>query len=250
MIQDNSTLSQKIDFTRSGVARYIQLSTLFRRKIETSEWAVGCQIPTVEDLSAEYGVARATIRQAIGLLESEGLVSRYRARGTFVNELAKTPIWCEIETDWNGLLANRDGVTIEILREIETIPLPAMEFPIGEPTSQYRYLRRRHSRDGHAYLVADLYIDEKLIGKIDPAELAENTAMRLVGKIPNFKIADARQLMTVGSADMEVATLLDIELNSPVVYVDRFVVDRRGRLALISKGIYRGDIIKLDFKLK
>jgi GntR family transcriptional regulator len=61
------------NLSRSAIARYIQLATLFRRRIETGYWSVGEQIPTVEELATEYGVARATIRQAMGLLEDEGL---------------------------------------------------------------------------------------------------------------------------------------------------------------------------------
>lgn len=70
------------DLGRSAVPRYLQLATLFRRRIETGDWALHAQIPTVEEQSAECGVARATIRQSLGLLASEGLISRYRARLT------------------------------------------------------------------------------------------------------------------------------------------------------------------------
>lgn len=37
-------------FERSSVARYIQLASLFRKKIESGEWELGAQIPTVEML--------------------------------------------------------------------------------------------------------------------------------------------------------------------------------------------------------
>ncbi|HTI67715.1 MAG TPA: GntR family transcriptional regulator, partial [Caulobacteraceae bacterium] len=64
----------RADLTRSAVSRYIQLATLFRRRIESGQWPVGGQIPTVDDLAADCGVARATIRQALGTLEAEGFV--------------------------------------------------------------------------------------------------------------------------------------------------------------------------------
>ena len=59
-------LSRKppVDFDQSAVSRYLQLATLFRRRVETGEWAVDSQIPTVDELSEECGVARLTIRQA------------------------------------------------------------------------------------------------------------------------------------------------------------------------------------------
>jgi GntR family transcriptional regulator len=57
------------DLTRSAVSRYIQLATLFRGRITSGAWPVGARIPTVDDLAAECGVARATIRQALDGLE-------------------------------------------------------------------------------------------------------------------------------------------------------------------------------------
>ena len=73
-----------VDLSRSAVSRYIQLASLFRRRIQAGQWQVGAQIPTVEELAAECGVARATIRQALDILQIEGLIERYRAKGTFV----------------------------------------------------------------------------------------------------------------------------------------------------------------------
>ena len=74
-----------INLDQSAVSRYLQLATLFRRRVETGEWAVGSQIPTVDELAEECGVARLTIRQALDQLESDGIIQRFRAKGTFVH---------------------------------------------------------------------------------------------------------------------------------------------------------------------
>ena len=34
-----------VDLDRSAVSRYIQLASLFRRRIETGDWAIGQQTP-------------------------------------------------------------------------------------------------------------------------------------------------------------------------------------------------------------
>ena len=46
-----------LEFSQGGISRYSQLGTLFRRKVETGEWPLGEQIPTVDRLAEEYGVA-------------------------------------------------------------------------------------------------------------------------------------------------------------------------------------------------
>ncbi|MBX2885336.1 MAG: GntR family transcriptional regulator, partial [Granulosicoccus sp.] len=69
-----SAISAALD--KSAIARYIQLASVFRNRIRNGDWKVGEQIPTVTQLSAEYGVAGMTIRQALDILQSEGLIER------------------------------------------------------------------------------------------------------------------------------------------------------------------------------
>jgi len=243
-------MKSTVDFSRSAVARYIQLASLFRRRIQTGQWQVGRQVPTVEDLAEECGVARATIRQALGLLEADGLIERYRAKGTFVRQRSQDQIWCEVATDWSGLLLSREGATIELLSDQRGKRPPQVPHPIGELAKSYRHLRRRHSRHGVPFLLADLYIDERLARRIPTKVLESKTALRLVADIPGLKIKDARQTLTIGTADVETADALNIPLNGPTACVSRSVVDRAGCLVFIGEGIYRGDQVRIDMKLK
>src|SRR3954464_564115 len=116
-MSSRTTSPAKPDLSRSNVARYVQLATLFRRNIESGHWPAGDQIPTVDELAAQHGVARATIRQALGILESDALISRFRAKGTFVNAQERQHLWLDMTTDWRGLLNAREGAVIEVLEE-------------------------------------------------------------------------------------------------------------------------------------
>jgi GntR family transcriptional regulator len=239
-----------VDLSRSAVSRYIQLATLFRRRIDQGAWKLGQQIPTVDELSAECGVARATIRQALDQLEAEGLIERFRAKGTFVRAApAANRLWCEVETDWNGLLRSREGAEIETLADTPAIETPP-HAEIGRPAARYRHIRRRHWRDGAPFLLADVYLDEKLSPKVTEEDLRTKTALKLVAGIPGVRIADARQTLTIGTADVETAAALRIPLNAPVALVRRAAVDHRGVLLLVADGIYRGDMVRIDIKLR
>lgn len=242
--------SKPLDFRRNGVARYNQLATLFRRRIEAGQWPVGAQIPTVDDLALECGVARATIRQALDMLEDEQLIERYRARGTFVRKRPTEDLWCEVGTDWSGLLRPSYSATIEILRDEAERELHPFEGQIGELAPAYRQIRRRHWRHGQPFLLADLHIDESLRDRISAHDLETKTALRLISEVPGVEIADARQTLTVGTADLETAAALTIPLDAPVAFVHRQAVDQRGVLILSAKGIYRGDVVRFDVKLK
>lgn len=240
----------KADLARSAMPRYLQLAGLFRRRIETGEWALGEQIPTVEELAVECGVARHTVRQALGLLESDRLISRYRAKGTFVDRRPQDLLWLEVETDWDGLLTRREDVRIEIVSDHPHENPPFVPHPVGSLADSYRHLRRRHWRDQAPFLLADVYIDEEIVAKMDEEDFSELTALRLVTNVEGVEIADARQTLTIGTADVETAELMKLPLNAPIANVYRSAIDSEGHIILISNGIYRGDIVRVDTQLK
>jgi GntR family transcriptional regulator len=239
-----------VDLDRSAVSRYLQLAGLFRRRIEAGDWQIGRQIPTVDELTAECGVARATVRKALDMLEDEGLIERYRAKGTFVRQRPKQQLWCEVATDWTGLLAARDEAVIEVLGDERGFQPPNVPHPVGTMAPSYRRLTRRHARHGVPFLLAHLYIDERLSKRISKKDLQSKTALKLLADIPGLKIKDARQTLTIGSADVETSEFLDMPLNAPIGVVYRSVVDRSGCLVFIGEGLYRGDMIRVDMKLK
>ncbi len=245
----DASVDSRIDLTRSSVARYIQLATLFRRRIELGQWAAGAQIPTVDDLSVQCGVARATIRQALGLLEAEGLITRHRAKGTFVSHQVREHLWLEMTTDWRGLMNAREGASIEVLESATVHALPQRLHDVGTPAPAYRRLRRRHSRDGQAFLVADVFVEAEFHRLIPPEAFTTTTAMRLTTFLPGG-VGRVQQTITVGTADLEAASLLDVPLNAAVCLVDRSVADEHDRLVLLSKGTYRGDLVRMDVRLK
>lgn len=238
------------DLTLSAVPRYVQLASLFRGRIGTGTWPVGAQIPTVDDLVEECGVARATIRQALGVLETDGLIKRYRAKGTFVEKSPAEQIWCEVQTDWSGLLLSREGAKIEVLSDTAKVAPPEMQIDYGQLAPAYRHLRRRHSRDGQPYMIADVYVDERIRKLIPAAAYRNETALKLIANRPGIEIVDARQTLTIGSADVETARQLGVALNLPVAFVNRVAVDDKGQVVLIARGIYRGDVVHLDMRLK
>jgi GntR family transcriptional regulator len=239
-----------IDLDRSAVARYIQLASLFRRRIEAGDWAIGQQTPTVDDLTAECGVARATVRKALDMLEAEGLIERYRAKGTFVRHRPRQQLWCEVATDWSGLLAAREDAIIEVLSDEHGTQPTHVPHRIGSLAPSYRRVTRRHAQHGVPFLLARLNIDERLSKRVSKKDLQSKTALKLMADIPGLKIKDARQTLTIGTADVETSERLDVPLNAPIGIVHRSVADRSGCLVFIGEGLYRGDMIRIDMKLK
>ncbi len=63
---------------------YQQLVDKIRAAVKTGALAPDQQLPTVQEVSAELGIARGTIKRAYDELERHGLVEKVQGRGTFV----------------------------------------------------------------------------------------------------------------------------------------------------------------------
>ncbi|BBX01717.1 GntR family transcriptional regulator [Mycolicibacterium moriokaense] len=66
--------------------RYIAIAALLRDHIATEQLGPHTLLPSERELAERHGVSRMTARQALSLLESEGVVYRKPPRGTFVAE--------------------------------------------------------------------------------------------------------------------------------------------------------------------
>lgn len=64
-----------------------QLADLLRKRITSGDLAPGASLPSELRLAQEYGLSRTSVRQAISLLRSEGLVIVQPPRGTFVRSM-------------------------------------------------------------------------------------------------------------------------------------------------------------------
>ncbi len=69
---------------RDPTPLYEQLASILRARISSGE--IADKLPSESYLQQEHGVARGTVRKAIEILASEGLVYTIAARGTFVSQ--------------------------------------------------------------------------------------------------------------------------------------------------------------------
>lgn len=234
----------------AAVPIYVQLAALFRRRIDSGAWAVGAQTPTLEALMAESGASRSTVRQAMSVLESEGLLARQRGRGTFVLCRPERAVTHELETDWLAVVAAHEGVTTEVLRLEPAARPPEPSHGGGHLAPAYQYMQRRHRRDGVLYLLGSAWLDARIWARLSQDAIRDLPLIRVLNDMPGVIVERAEQTMAVTTADFEIARLLEVPLNAPVVVVDRSIFDETGTLLMESRGHYRADYVKLTVKLK
>ncbi len=233
----------------SSIPFYVQLSDLFRRRIERREWTVGMQIPSLEQLMAAFGVSRMTLRQAIDVLSREGLLSAERGRGTFVSSLPEPQRWLKVETTLLDLAEMYRDTKPTILNIEPLSSPPPLDPSDGTPAATYMHMRRLHSHDTRPYNVISIFMARDIFD-LAPEQFRTRTVISVMQELPQVEIERARQTLTIATADVEVAGLLGIPINSPVAEVRRVFCDAQGRVIYLGLITYRGDFIRLEMDLK
>src|SRR5690625_844333 len=180
--------------SRSRQPLYLQLATEFRRCLESGAWPVGEKIPTLEALMQTYQVSRMTLRNALGVLEAEGLISRGRGKGTFARRRSSAAYSLSLPTTWAETVALSDVLGTHRIVESEGAVQQLPEFHMecqGTPASAYQYLCRLHSSDGVPYCYSEVYLDDELFRKHEQAFLAQ-AAASVLARLPEVEITESR----------------------------------------------------------
>ncbi|MDT3397495.1 GntR family transcriptional regulator [Streptomyces sp. B1866] len=232
---DSLTLNGKLPLWYQ-VSQSLRASILGRRPGDP------LRLPTEDRLAAHYGVSVLTIRQALKELESEGLISRHRRRGTFIEPHARRGAPVPLLGTVDAIVAQQSGEWTTVLGH-GPAPVPAElaeHFPGLEEGVVYRRLRRQE-RDGEPVNWAENLVRPELAERIDLADLARWPMTRVLRDAVGVRISRVTNTVEARLADPETARLLRIPLLSPILHVTGVTYDENGRAVDAARIRYRGD---------
>ncbi len=234
-------------YERSRVPLYLQVASVLRRRIQKGKWKLGDKISTLEELESEFQVARVTLRKAIDILQTDGILECYQGRGTFVSRGIEDNRWLQLETHWSSLNATIQSNVLQIVSIGEALPPQIFENE-GVPAPAYEFIRSVQSRDGEPYVLASVHL-AKHIYDLAPEAFQTRAALAVLSGRSDVKITCAHETLIIGTADMETASSLEVALNSPTAEVRCAVADDQGVAIYVGEMIYRGDCVRLNIDL-
>ena len=235
-------------YERSHAPLYVQVADVLRGRIQEGRWQPGDKISTLEELEKEFEVARVTVRQAIMLLQREGLVRRRQGKGTYVTGAPPDNRWLKLATEWNNLIASIKDNVLHVLPFEGAPPEPRLEQDDGTPAVKYTYMKSIQTRESEPYAYARVHIDQAIFAR-DPKRFLNRTALSVLATRKDVHIARAHQTLIIGAADMETAQALGLALNAPTAEVHCVVVDENGIAVYVADITYRGDCVRFDIDL-
>ncbi len=218
----NAELNNAV-MNRSRLPLYLQLAAEFRSCIDSGVWSAADRLPSLETLMESYKVSRMTLRQALSVLESEGLIRRARGKGTFVEPRRGSPAALSIPTSWKEAVALSDILgtrsIVESERVVSKLPDSGMHSK-ARPAGKYQYLCRVHSTDGQPFCYSEVYIEDTLFRKYKK-EFKVQAAASVIARIPGLEITESRQKLTIIQTGFQSANALQLNPGDSVAEVRR-----------------------------
>ncbi|WP_405819030.1 GntR family transcriptional regulator [Streptomyces sp. NBC_00838] len=200
------------------------------------------RLPTEEQLAGHYGVSVLTMRQALKELEQEGLISRHRRRGTFIEPGARRGAPRRLLGSIDAVVAQQSGERTTVTGHGRA-PVPgelAEYFPgVGEVTL-YRRLRR-DGESGEPTNWAENALRTEIADRLDPADLERWPMTKVLRDVLGVRISRITDTVEATLADPATADLLQVPLLSPILHYTGVTYDAEGQVVDVARIRYRGD---------
>ena len=219
----------------SPVPYYEQLFDILSAQIESGEYPLDERLPSELELSREYGLARATVRQTLAKLESEGLARRVARRGVFASKPEPTSGW--IVQDTEGFLESqirhgRTGIETTVIdagfRAAPAHVAEALRLTSKENVFAIERVRRL---DGEIAMFSTNWFPPDAGAAIAAASDvldgtgSVNSTLRRSG----FVTDGARRVIHATAAPADVAGHLDVPVGHPVMRIQSLSWDKNER---------------------
>lgn len=222
---------------------YQQIKALITQSLQSGEWKPGELIPSEVELASRFKVSQGTVRKAIDELAAENLVVRRQGKGTFVathHEARAQFRFLRLMPDV-GEPRQADSRFLEVKRLRAPAEL-ARQLDLKSGDSVI-FIKRVQSFDGAPTIVEELWLPGAIFRGLTAERLVEykGPMYGLFETEFGTRMIRASEKIRAVVADKSAAELLKIEVNTPLLSVERISYTYGDRPVEVRRGLYLTD---------
>lgn len=224
---------------------YYQLQQILKEKIESGVWKPGETIPTESEITAQYGISRSTVRQAILALVDEGYLKREKSKGTLVKsstgrkQVIGALMSFTSEMDMKGIPHYSRLIAQKVMPANNEV---AAKLDIQIGTDTY-YLKRVRYINDEPFLVDDHFIPYHLCPQIEQ-KYQENTSLyHLLQEEYQFNLHHGQIVFApITAQSLEVVEFLKVTPTTSLILAERIVYSEYNVALDYFKAIIYGQV--------
>ncbi|RQO74325.1 GntR family transcriptional regulator [Pedobacter sp. KBW06] len=225
---------------KSPIPLHIQAEELLRKMIKLPEFQDGKLLPNEIDLANQLAISRTTLRQALNKLVYEGLLIRKKGVGTKVADAlisSKSVNWLSFsqEMQARGIPIKNFELHVSWIYPTEII---ANFFNIKTDQKILKLERLRGRPEGpFVYFVSYFHPRTSLTGEED----FKRPLYDILERDYNIIAELSKEEISATAADKFIASKLETEPGSPILFRKRYVYDQAERPIEYNLGYYKAD---------
>lgn len=235
----------------SAIPYYYQLQRYMTHKIKSEAWRAGQKLPSEKDLCEQLGVSRTVVRQALNALASDGLITTYKGKGSFV---------ADIKHDWHLMqtlggfyddAAMRGEVVHTQVLELKAIPatgVVAEALALQEGERVIRLKRLRFIRD-EPIVLGITHVPERFCPSLTEIDFSNKSFYRTLESKYGLVIATGIRTIEAVNASPEIAALLQIEPGAALSVITSIGYLKDGTPLEYFTSWHRGDRSRFEVRL-
>jgi GntR family transcriptional regulator len=235
---------------KSRVPRYHQIADALRDRIRSGALAPGERLDNQRRLAHSFGVTLMTLRQALEVLERDGLITRRHGLGTFVAAPSVDYDILHFRAFAGDLTAIGENVTTRFLR---TQPARADRHAARElglaPGARVFALERLRLVDGHPTSFQVTHLAEALGLEVGKADLAVTPLRQVLAFKLGIEITTARETVSAQTLPARAARELGCAPGVPCFRSDRVSTDAESRPLVYDRVFIPGDRFRITRQL-
>ena len=226
-----------------SIALYQKISEDLLQKISSGALPVGTLLPTEMALMESYGASRNTMRMALQQLQTRGLISRRRNRGTMVEALpGGAATFTQALSSLDGLVTLASTAQRQILGAadvvLDTATAKALQCP---PGSVWHHLSMVRREPGKARPLGwtDAYVEPHYRQVRELAEEHPGTLLTdLIETMFGRRIETVEQTVSSCAVSQEMAQPLGVAKGMPALRVLRQYRDAARNVVVVTRSLY------------
>lgn len=231
-----------VDRYKKLLPLYLQIANNLIEQIEAGMLAPGTRLPSERELSQKLSVQRETVRQALAVLDNEGLITRRHGSGTYIAEP-------KIERDAGRLFpftramrrkGYRPGAQVIQFEKTLCSPAVALELSLALSAAVY-YIQRVRTVNQEPVVLETSYVPADIFPDFDRFDLAARSMYEIMETEYGARVSQARQSLEAVVASEFEANLLVLKKGDPLMLERRLTFDQLNRRVEFSKDLFRGD---------
>lgn len=230
---------------RMSQALYLQIAENIANQIRAGNFQIGDRLPSERQLAEELGVSRMTVRQALSLLEEQGLIERLPGVGSFISKpKIEQPVDVLIGFSHNllrrGIQPGARLLRLEIQRASRSIA-EALQLGVGELVY---FVHRIRLANNLPVALEFSFFPAYLCPGLETRDLIHRSIYAILVEEYDIHLQGADQVLEPTVARPYEARLLEIPEGSPLMLIKRISRDQTGRPVEYAKDLYRGDCFR------